>query len=200
MRGYARRHYGIDEYRLRDPKVIVQHYTVTNSFAAVYNTFAPNVPDPELNELPGVCAHFVIDRDGTIYQLVRSSSCAATRWGSTRPPSASSTWARSDAQVMGNAAQRAASLRLTRALQGRYAIATRNVIGHNENLLEPLPPRAGRAPANARPTATAPSPYGPLPATAGAAARPGQHALRAASAARTARCRPPAPRRDPAVR
>ena len=44
----------------------------------------------------------------------------------------------SDAQVMGNAAQRAASLRLTRALQGRYAIATRNVIGHNENRSSPF--------------------------------------------------------------
>jgi N-acetylmuramoyl-L-alanine amidase len=39
----------------------------------------------------------------------------------------------SDAQVMGNRRQRAASLRLTRMLQGRYGIGTKNVIGHNEN-------------------------------------------------------------------
>jgi beta-N-acetylhexosaminidase len=43
----------------------------------------------------------------------------------------------SDAQVMGNARQRTASLRLTRMLQGRYGITTRNVIGHNENRSSP---------------------------------------------------------------
>ena len=53
MRAYARRHYGIDDYRLRRPRVIVQHYTVTDDFQSTYNTFAPNVPDPELGELPG---------------------------------------------------------------------------------------------------------------------------------------------------
>ena len=34
------------------------------------NAFVPDRPDPELHELPGLCAHFVVDRDGTIYQLV----------------------------------------------------------------------------------------------------------------------------------
>ena len=39
----------------------------------------------------------------------------------------------SDGQVLGNRRQLAASLRLTRMLQGRFGISTRNVIGHNEN-------------------------------------------------------------------
>ena len=43
----------------------------------------------------------------------------------------------SDGAVMGNRRQRRASLRLTRALQGRYGIRTRNVIGHNENRSSP---------------------------------------------------------------
>jgi hypothetical protein len=43
----------------------------------------------------------------------------------------------SDAQVMGDRRQLAASLRLTRALQGRYGIGTGNVIGHNESLSSP---------------------------------------------------------------
>lgn len=71
MRRYSRRHYGIDDYRLRDPRVIVEHYTASNSFSSVFNTFAPNTPDSELRELPGLCAHFVIDRDGAIYQSSR---------------------------------------------------------------------------------------------------------------------------------
>ena len=45
---------------------------------------------------------------------------------------------RSDAQVLGNPRQLAASLRLTRMLQGRYGITTRNVIGHNESLSSPF--------------------------------------------------------------
>ena len=35
MAAYSRRHYGIDSYRLRNPKVIVEHYTVTSSFQPV---------------------------------------------------------------------------------------------------------------------------------------------------------------------
>ena len=45
---------------------------------------------------------------------------------------------RSDAQVLGNPRQMAASLRLTRMLQGKYGITTRNVIGHNESLSSPF--------------------------------------------------------------
>jgi hypothetical protein len=40
----------------------------------------------------------------------------------------------SDAQVMGDRKELAASLRLTRWLQSRYGILTRNVIGHAESL------------------------------------------------------------------
>ena len=35
MAAYAQRHYGIDDYRLREPKVIVEHYTVTDSVPPV---------------------------------------------------------------------------------------------------------------------------------------------------------------------
>jgi len=138
MRAYARRHYGIDDHRLRNPKVIVQHYTVTESFPPVYNTFAPNRPDRELNELPGVCAHFVIDRDGTIYQLVPLELMCRHTVGLNWTAIGIEHVGTSDAQVMGNSRQRAASLRLSRALQGRYGISTRNVIGHNENRSSPF--------------------------------------------------------------
>ena len=53
MAAYANRHYGIDSYRLKDPHVIVEHYTVTSTFPPVFNTFAPDKPDVELHELPG---------------------------------------------------------------------------------------------------------------------------------------------------
>jgi N-acetylmuramoyl-L-alanine amidase len=138
MRAYARRHYGIDDHRLRDPKVIVQHYTVTDTFPPVYNTFAPNRPDAELGELPGVCSHYVIDRDGTIYQLVSTRIMCRHTVGLNYTAIGIEHVGRSDAQVMGNPRQMAASLRLTRMLQGRHGITTRNVIGHNENRESPF--------------------------------------------------------------
>src|SRR6201995_5225614 len=73
MAAYAQRHYGIDTYRLRDPRVIVEHYTVTSTFSATWNTFASDQPDSELHELPNTCSHYVVDRDGTIYELVPTS-------------------------------------------------------------------------------------------------------------------------------
>jgi N-acetylmuramoyl-L-alanine amidase-like protein len=138
MRAYARRHYGIDDFRLRHPKVIVEHYTDTDTFQSAYDTFAPNVPDAELHELPGVCSHFVVDRDGTIYQLVSTTIMCRHTVGLNYTAIGIEHVGRSDAQVLGNPRQMAASLRLTRMLQGRYGIRTRNVIGHNESLSSPF--------------------------------------------------------------
>jgi N-acetylmuramoyl-L-alanine amidase len=138
MRAYARRHYGIDEFRLRSPRVIVQHYTVTDTFQPVYDTFAPNRPDVELGELPGVCSHYVIDRDGTIYQLVPTTIMCRHTVGLNYTAIGIEHVGQSDAQVLGNPRQMAASLRLTRMLQGRYGIGTRNVLGHNENRSSPF--------------------------------------------------------------
>jgi N-acetylmuramoyl-L-alanine amidase len=138
MRAYAMRHYGIDDYRLRRPRVIVQHYTVTDTFPPVYNYFATDAPDPELHELPGICSHYVIDRDSTIYQLVSTRIMCRHTVGLNWTAIGIEHVGRSDAQVLGNRRQLAASLRLTRMLQGRYDISTRNVIGHNENRASPF--------------------------------------------------------------
>jgi N-acetylmuramoyl-L-alanine amidase len=138
MADYAERHYGIHDFRLRDPKVIVEHYTATSSFAPVFDYFSRNVPDPELHELPGVCSHYVIDRDGTIYRLVPTSIMCRHTVGLNWTAIGIEHVGQSDAQVMGNRRQLASSLRLTRALQGRYGIATSNVIGHNENRESPF--------------------------------------------------------------
>jgi N-acetylmuramoyl-L-alanine amidase len=138
MREYAQRHYGFSDFRLRNPRVIVQHYTVTDSFPPVFNTFARNAPDPELGELPGVCTHYVIDRDGTVYQLVPTSIMCRHTVGLNWTAIGIEHVGQSDGQVMGNRRQLRASLRLTRSLQGRFGIRTRNVIGHNESLSSPF--------------------------------------------------------------
>jgi beta-N-acetylhexosaminidase len=137
MAAYARRHYGIDSYRLRDPKVIVEHYTVTSTFAQTFNTFAPDNPDPELKELPGTCAHYVIDRDGTIYQLVPRSIMCRHTVGLNYTAIGIEHVGFSDREILRNAKQFAASLRLTRWLRCRYGIGVNNVIGHSESLSSP---------------------------------------------------------------
>ena len=138
MRAYARRHYGIDDHRLLRPRVIVQHYTVSDTFRSVFETFARDEPDVELHELPGVCAHFVIDRDGSVYRLVSTNTMCRHTVGLNWTAIGIEHVGRSDGQVMGNARQLRASLRLTRMLQGRHGIRTRDVIGHNESLGSPF--------------------------------------------------------------
>ena len=137
MRAYARRHYGIDDFRLRAPKVIVEHYTDGDTFGSAFQTFVRDVPDSELGELPGTCAHYVVDRDGTIFQLVPTRLMCRHTVGLNYTAIGIEHVGRSDAALLGNRRQLRASLRLTRYLQSKYSIATKNVIGHAESLSSP---------------------------------------------------------------
>ena len=134
MRAYARRHYGIDDFRLSRPRVIVQHFTASNSFRSAYETFARDVPDVELHELPGVCAHYLIDRDGSTHELVPTTIMCRHTVGLNHTAIGIEHVGTSDGQVLANRRQLRSSLLLTRTLQGRYRIHTRDVIGHNESL------------------------------------------------------------------
>jgi len=137
MAAYSERHYGEHTWRLRRPRVIVEHVAVTGSVAAVYNTFAPNTPDPELGELPSVCAHFVVSSSGRIYRLVnlrtRCRHTVGLNWTAIGIEHTGYT----DRDVLGNRRQMHASLRLTQYLRCRFHIRLRNVIGHNESLRSP---------------------------------------------------------------
>jgi hypothetical protein len=138
MRAYARRHYGIDDFRLTRPRVVVEHYTATSTFAPVFDTFASDTPDVELGELPGVCAHYVIDADGTAYRLVPTTIMCRHTVGLNWTAIGIEHVGTSDAQLLGNRRQLRSSLRLTRTLQGRLRIRDRNVIGHAESLSSPF--------------------------------------------------------------
>jgi len=137
MATYAQKHYGIRSWVLR-PRAIVEHVTATDSFSSVYSTFAADVPDAELHELPGTCAHFVIDRDGTIYQLVPLNVMCRHTVGLNWVAIGIEHVGVSDAEVMRDAAQMRSSLALTVWLMWRYRILLANVIGHNESLTSPL--------------------------------------------------------------
>lgn len=137
MRAYAERHYGLHTYRLIDPHVIVIHYTVTRSFQATFDTFAPDTPDPELHELPNVCAHFVVDRAGIIHQLVSLKIMCRHTVGLNWTAIGIEHVGYSDPEVLDNPRQIGASLRLVRWLRCRFHIPVRDVIGHNESLSSP---------------------------------------------------------------
>ena len=134
---YAERHYGVRTWRLR-PKVIVEHYTANESFSATWNAFAADAPDPELGELPGTCAHFVVDRDGTIYQLVPLNTVCRHTVGLNAVAIGIEYVGTSDAEILHDAAQLRASLALTRWLMAKFHIARSNVIGHSESLSSPF--------------------------------------------------------------
>jgi N-acetylmuramoyl-L-alanine amidase len=137
MAAYAKRHYGIDSWRLQSPHVIVEHYTANESFSATWNTFAANSPDPELRELPGDCAHFVIDTDGTIYQLVPLTTMCRHTVGLNYTAIGIEHVGTSDQEILSRPRQLRASLALSLWLMQRYGISLRNVIGHNESLQSP---------------------------------------------------------------
>src|SRR5919205_3051739 len=136
MAAYAKKHYGIHSWRLH-PKVIVEHYTGSNSFSSAWNTFAANTPDPELGELPGPCAHFIVDRDGRIYQLVRLTVMCRHTVGLNYTAIGIEHVGTSDQQILHDRRQLQASLWLTLWLANRFHIKLANIIGHSESLSSP---------------------------------------------------------------
>lgn len=134
---YAERHYGIRTATIADPDVIIQHYTVTPDVPSTYSIFAPNKPDVELKERPGLCSQFIIDRDGTIYQLTPVTFMCRHTVGLNYTAIGIEHVGSSDREVLSNPPQMRASLALTRWLRCRSRISVDNVIGHSESLRSP---------------------------------------------------------------
>jgi len=137
MARYSQRHYGERTWRLRRPRVIVEHMAQAGSAAAVRNAFAPDVPDPELHELPNVCSHFVIADSGRIFRLVNLRTRCRHTVGLNWTAIGIEHVGYGDGDVLGDRRQLRASLRLTRWLRCRFGIRVRDVIGHAESLSSP---------------------------------------------------------------
>jgi N-acetylmuramoyl-L-alanine amidase len=135
MAAYSLRHYGHRIWRLRHPHVIVEHYTDGGTFAGAWATMAANTRN--LGEKPGVCAHFVVDTDGTIYQVVPLRIRCRHTIGLNQTAIGIEHVGTSSAGVLNNRKQRRASLRLTLWLMARFHISVGNVIGHGESLMSP---------------------------------------------------------------
>jgi N-acetyl-anhydromuramyl-L-alanine amidase AmpD len=132
---YSKRHYGGRRWRLIHRRVIVLHFTGGNSYSSAWNTFASNSPNH--GELPGVCAHFIIGKRGTIHKLVSLKircrhaiglNYTAIGIEMVQPTGAGAHWA--DRQILQRRRQIRSALHLVRWLRSRFRIRMRNVIGH----------------------------------------------------------------------
>ncbi len=137
MAAYSRRHYGEGTWRLIHPRVIVEHMAETGGAGAVFNTFAPDVPDVELHELPNVCAHFVVAASGRIERLVNLRTRCRHTVGLNWTAIGIEHVGYADSDVLGDRRQMHASLRLTQWLRCKFHIKLTDVIGHNESLASP---------------------------------------------------------------
>jgi len=137
MQSYALANYGINSYKLVNPRLIIEHFTETPDFSSTYNTFASDTPDSEFHLLPNTCSHFVVDTDGTIYQLVPLDIMCRSVVGLNYTALAIENVGYSDQQILGDPRQLRASVALTHWLGCKYHIPVANVIGHNESLVNP---------------------------------------------------------------
>jgi hypothetical protein len=135
MAGYSERHYGDRSWRLDNPKAIVLHYTASSTYESAWNTFASN--DPALGERPGVCSQFIVDKDGTIYQLTRLAvRCRHTiglnhvSFGIEMVQEDAGGSHETAQTILERDKQARAAVRLAAWLKQRYGIAMRDLIGH----------------------------------------------------------------------
>jgi ribosomal protein L18 len=133
---YSLRHYG-QATDVLVPRVIVLHFTDSSTYAPVHALFASDVPN--MGVLPGVTSHFVIDKNGTIYQQLptdlRGRHAVGLNWcaigiefvqeqvGGEDAHSA-------DQRILHRKPQLEAGLRLVAWLERVYHISDTNVIGH----------------------------------------------------------------------
>ena len=142
---YAERHYGLDTLAARaPPRDRRALHGDDDRSRPRWNTFAADTPDAELGELPGTCAHFVIDRDGTIYQLVPLDTICRHTVGLNWTAIGIEHVGTSDASILDDPRQLDASLALTLWLMHaiRHLAAERDRARREPH--EPLPPRALR--------------------------------------------------------
>jgi hypothetical protein len=138
MAAYSLEHYGVSTAALT-PQLIVLHFTAGATYQSAWNTFAADTPNR--GELPGTCAHYAVDKNGTIYRLVPEALRCRHTVGlnhlalgiemvqETADATLASAFA-ADQAILARTAQSDAALRLVKWLQARYGLGDAAVIGH----------------------------------------------------------------------
>ena len=135
MARYSRRHYGHASWRLRDPRVLVLHFTAGDSYSSARGWFASNTPNR--GEYPGVCAQYLIGKGGKTGELVRPRIRCRHAIGlnhraigieMVQETGRGSHWAAR--QILQRREQIRPALKLVRYLKLRFDIRMPNIIGH----------------------------------------------------------------------
>ncbi len=135
MAAYSLRHYGESTWRLT-PRAIVLHYTCGPSFASAWYTFARN--RPHNGELPGVCAHYIVDPHGTVHEVVPPEVRCRHATGMNHVAIGVEFVQRcmrggarmAEREMLARTPQMEAGIQLVRALQRRFSIANDRIVGH----------------------------------------------------------------------
>jgi len=129
MKRYAKRHYGIRSAKLTDPKQIMLHFSVSSTYKSIWNYFAGN--QPSLGERPGSCTPFIVDKDGTIYQLTNLKRMCRHVIGLNHVSiGIEFVEERSASRILARPRQVAAGHALVAWLQSKFGIPATDVIGH----------------------------------------------------------------------
>ncbi len=143
MAKYSLDHYGISTSVLV-PQLVVLHFTDGPTWTSAYNLFAAN--EPNRGEMPGTCAHYIVEQNGTIHGLVDPSVRCRHAVGVNHvaigieivQESLNEGGAWADQQILARPAQIDAVLALVHWLQAKYAIDSNHVIGHATANASPL--------------------------------------------------------------
>ena len=128
MREYARIHYG-EEMETIVPRAVVVHWTASDSMEGVYRFFYPEEQPKLKNGTLNVASHFLVGKDGTIWQLTPETALDRHAIGLN--------WCAIGIENVGGAdgkedlteAQLEANIRLIRFLHQKYPTITW-VLGH----------------------------------------------------------------------
>jgi hypothetical protein len=130
MAAYSKRRYGQASWKLKNPKQIVIHFTAMGTLQSNINYFASN--SAIKGESPGVCAHYFVDKDGSIVEVVPTNIRCRHVIGLNHVSVGIEFVESSASGVLGNKKQLKAGRKLVAWLQGRHNIKKNNVIGHAE--------------------------------------------------------------------
>jgi N-acetyl-anhydromuramyl-L-alanine amidase AmpD len=131
-RAYFQRHTGHPTLTLQ-PTILVMHYTACSTFEAAWSVFygGANMSAGDRGTVWGhPSVHFMIDRDGTIYQLMPLDRRATGTYGVNHCALQVEMVAANEADLVNNPDLLKASFRLARMLTRKFAIPLSKVYGH----------------------------------------------------------------------
>ena len=133
-RAFFTRHVGDARLDLA-PRILVMHYTVTESAAAALRlwTRGVNMAAGDQGTVFGhPSVHYVIDRDGTIYQTFPTERRCTGTYGVNHVALQVELVAMDEGELLRNRTLVSQSFRLARSLLGRFSIPPGKVYGHYE--------------------------------------------------------------------